>query len=155
MDLNPYKNRIKIYWKKVHPLAQVPKMATGGAACFDLTAALDGEMTINPGEVIAIPTGLSCEVPEGFELQVRARSGLALKSGLMLVNGIGTIDSDYRGEIKVIAYILGKNSLTIKAGDRIAQALVSAVAPVDHYEVEQLSVTDRGEGGFGSTGVRT
>jgi dUTP pyrophosphatase len=154
MAFNPYKEPIQVLWKKLHPSAEIPKAATGGAACFDLTAALDKEMVIQPGEIVTIPTGLSCEIPEGFELQVRARSGLAFKSGLMLVNGMGTIDSDYRGEIKIIACVLGKNPLHVKSGDRIAQGLVSAVPVVEHVETTELSQTDRGEGGFGSTGVR-
>ena len=149
--MNP---NVTLKWKKLSSQALIPKQASLGAACFDLTAVVEGgEKTIQPGEIFAIPTGLSVEIPLGFELQVRARSGLALKSGLALVNGIGTIDSDYRGEIKVISIVLGKNPLVVKTGDRIAQALVSAVIPVEHVEVAELSSTDRGTGGFGSTGV--
>ncbi len=146
-------NIVVLRWKKIHPAAQTPKLATGGAACFDLTAALDNELSLQPGQIVAIPTGLSVEVPQGYEMQVRARSGLALKHGFMLVNGIGTIDSDYRGELKVIATIIGKEPLIIKSGDRIAQALVAPVQAVVHVSVDVLSSTDRGVGGFGSTGV--
>lgn len=142
---------ITLKWKKVSPQAQIPKMQSQGAACFDLSASED--MVVEPGKVTLIPTGLSVEIPEGYELQVRARSGLAAKSGLALVNGIGTIDSDYRGEIKVIGIVLGSQPLTVKAGDRIAQALVSPVLRVQHVEVQDLSSTERGVGGFGSTGV--
>jgi dUTP pyrophosphatase len=150
---HPYTQPITVSWKRLHSSAQVPKVAAQGAACFDLTMAADTEMTIQPNEIVTIPTGLACEVPVGFELQIRARSGLALKSGLFLVNGIGTIDSDYRGEIKIIACVIAKTSLTIKPGDRIAQALISAVPTVVHLEKAELSSTDRGAGGFGSTGV--
>lgn len=147
---------ITIRWKKLNPLAQIPKAATAGAACFDLCAALPEDQSVfvvEPGRVAAIPTGLAVEVPPGFELQVRARSGLALKSGLTLVNGIGTVDSDYRGEIKVISTILSDKPLEIRTGDRIAQALVSPVLKVEHVETQDLSDTERGTGGFGSTGV--
>jgi dUTP pyrophosphatase len=148
------KSKINIHWKKLSERAQIPKSASLGAACFDLTAVIEGgETTINPGEIFAVPTGLAVEIPLGYELQVRARSGLALKKGLALVNGIGTVDSDYRGEIKVIAIVLGKEPLTIKTGDRIAQALVSPVLVVHHIEVSELGETERGAGGFGSTGI--
>ena len=144
---------VTLKWKRLHKSAEIPEVASRGAACFDLKAALDEDMTLNPGDIVAVPTGLAVEIPEGFELQVRARSGLALKSGFFLVNGIGTIDSDYRGELKVIASLVGKQSLVIKNGDRIAQALVSPVPQVHHEEVNELSTTARGAGGFGSTGV--
>jgi len=153
LDANPYKTPVKIFWKKLHPAAQIPKVASSGAACFDLCYAGDSDFILEVGQILTIPTGLACEIPQGFELQVRARSGLSLKAGLFLVNGIGTIDSDYRGEIKVIACILGKNPLVIKPGDRIAQALVSAVPQVVHFESAELSTTERGSGGFGSTGI--
>lgn len=144
---------VTLKWKKVHAAAELPKIATGGAAAFDIKAAFDGEITLRPGEITAIPTGLAVEIPMGFELQVRARSGLALKHGFTLVNGVGTIDSDYRGEVKIISTLLGKEPLTVRAGDRIAQGLIAAVIPVIHEEVKELSSTDRGAGGFGSTGV--
>lgn len=144
---------ILVKWKRVHVRAQVPQAASGGAACFDFCAALDQPMVVKPGEIVLIPTGLAVELPLGYELQVRARSGLAAKFGLMLVNGIGTIDSDYRGEIKVIAALVGKHELTIQPGDRIAQGLVAPVLQIQHCEVKDLGATERGEGGFGSTGV--
>ncbi len=140
-------------WKKLHPSAELPKVATSGAAAFDIKAAFDGELTLRHGEITAVPTGLAVEVPAGFELQIRARSGLALKQGFALVNGVGTIDSDYRGEIKIIATLLAKEPFTVKAGDRIAQGLVAPVLTVTHEETDTLSSTERGAGGFGSTGV--
>jgi len=146
-------NCVNLKWKKLRAKAELPAPASAGAACFDLTAALDAPMTVQPGEIVLVPTGLAVEIPQGFELQVRARSGLAMKYGFSLVNGIGTIDSDYRGEVKVIATLLGKSSLEIKTGDRIAQALVSRVIPVTHEEVSEHSSTERGTGGFGSTGM--
>ncbi len=144
---------VTLKWKKLNPKAQIPFKASSGAACFDLVATLDAPLTLKPGVVTAIPTGLAVEIPEGYELQVRARSGLAFKHGLTLVNGIGTIDADYRGEIKVITALLADKELVIHSGDRIAQALVAEVLPVLHMEVTELSDTERGAGGFGSTGL--
>ena len=144
----------QLKWKKLHAAARIPQFATPGAACFDFVAAMDSEMRLEPGQIVLIPTGLAVEIPQGFELQVRARSGLAAKAGLTLVNGIGTIDSDYRGEIKVIAMVLGIEALVVKSGDRIAQGLVSRLVPTTHIESTDLSSTERGEGGFGSTGRR-
>jgi len=146
---------VNLNWKKLHPKAELPKLATAGAACFDLRAAMDSPITMQPGEVFLIPTGLAVEIPLGYEMQLRARSGLAAKHGFMLVNGIGTIDADYRGEIKAISMILVKEPLTIQPGDRICQALIAPVVPVSHSEVKELSDTARGEGGMGSTGVNT
>jgi dUTP pyrophosphatase len=146
-------NAVKLLWKKLHANAQIPKVQSLGAACFDLCAALDAPMTIKKGQVAAIPTGLAVEIPLGYEMQVRARSGLAFKHGLTLANGIGTIDSDYRGEVKVLVSLLAAEELTVQNGDRIAQALVSPVLLVEHGESEELSSTERGAGGFGSTGV--
>jgi dUTP pyrophosphatase len=147
---------IELKWLKLHSQAKVPAPQSKGAACFDLCASFDGEsLTLKPGEITLIPTGLAVEIPEGFEMQVRARSGLAAKSGLALVNGIGTIDSDYRGELKIIAIVLGSSPLTIKPGDRVAQALIAPVLRVAHTVVETLTTTERAEKGFGSTGIST
>jgi len=145
---------VELKWKKLHPKAELPKIATAGAACFDLRAAMDAPMTLNPGDIVLVPTGLAVEIPLGFEMQLRARSGLAAKHGFALVNGIGTIDADYRGEIKAISIVLGREPLTIQPGDRICQALIAPVIPVVHVETTELSDTARGEGGMGSTGVR-
>lgn len=144
---------LEIKWKQLHPKATLPKFGTPYAACFDLSAALDEDITLRPGEIVALPTGWSCEFPHGYEMQIRARSGLAAKFGFTLVNGVGTIDSDYRGELRVLATLLGRESLTIKSGDRIAQALLAPVTPVVHCQVENLGDTERGSKGFGSTGV--
>lgn len=144
---------VVLKWKKLSAEAKIPVKASAGAACFDLHACLSVPMTLKPGTISAVPTALAVEIPEGYELQVRARSGLALKHGLTLVNGIGTIDSDYRGEIKVIVTLLGEKELSIQNGDRIAQALVAEVIPVTHVEATELADTERGAGGFGSTGV--
>ena len=142
-------------WKKLNLAARIPAQQSAGAACFDLTATLSEPMTIKKGQVAAVPTGLSVEIPEGYEMQVRARSGLAFKHGLTLVNGIGTIDSDYRGELKVLVTLLQDTELVVKDGDRIAQALIAPVLKVSHVEVSELGSTERGAGGFGSTGVST
>jgi len=142
-----------VKWKKLHPNAQIPTYGSVGAAAFDLSAAFDCELTMHPGAILAIPTGLAVELPMGYELQVRARSGLALKVGFSLVNGVGTIDSDYRGEICVIATLLGSQPWVVRSGDRIAQGLVFPVLKVQHCESEELSSTLRDTKGFGSTGV--
>lgn len=145
---------LTLEWKKLSPNAQIPKLQTAGAACFDLVACMDAPLEIKSGEVHLIPTGLAVAIPSGYEMQVRARSGLAAKHGFCLVNGIGTIDSDYRGEIKIIASLLKSNTvLTIQPGDRIAQACLAPTFQVEHKEVSELDSTERGAGGFGSTGV--
>ena len=131
--------KLQIQWKKLSPKALIPAIQTEGAACFDLVACLDAPLEIKTGEVHLIPTGLAVSIPAGYEMQVRARSGLAAKHGFCLVNGIGTIDSDYRGEIQ--------------PGDRIAQACLAPTFAVQHQEVSELDSTVRGAGGFGSTGV--
>lgn len=137
---------------KLHPDATVPVYQTTHAAAADLTAALDSPMTLQPGERGLIPTGLAIAVEPGYELQVRARSGLALKQGLALVNGIGTIDADYRGEVGVIAINLGTEPIVIESGMRVAQAVVAPSPQVSWQVVDELDATDRGAGGFGSTG---
>ena len=120
---------------------------------MDIRAYLDEPMTIEPGERALVPTGLFMEIPTGNEVQIRARSGLAIKKGIGLVNGIGTIDSDYRGEVKVALINWGKEAFVIDNGDRIAQMVVAAYVKADVELVEELSETDRGVGGFGHTGV--
>jgi dUTP pyrophosphatase len=130
----------------------LPIHETKGSAGMDLRACLDTPITLMPGERGLIPTGLSIELPQGFEAQVRARSGLAIKHGVGLVNGVGTIDSDYRGEIKIALINLGQDSFVINNGDRIAQMVVSRYETVEWERVDQLDETERGEGGFGHTG---
>ena len=131
----------------------LPAYATDGAAGADLCAAVDSEMVLEPGERAAVPTGLVVEIPGGFEGQVRPRSGLAIKAGLTIVNPPGTIDSDYRGELKVLMVNLGREQVAISRGDRIAQLLIAPVTRASFVVTDNLSDSDRGEGGFGSTGV--
>ena len=131
----------------------LPTYATDGAAGADLCAALDPELILEPGERTAVPTGLVIEIPQGFEGQVRPRSGLAIRYGLTVVNAPGTIDSDYRGEVKVLMVNLGGESVTISRGDRIAQLVIAPVTRFAFSEADDLSSSERGDGGFGSTGV--
>ena len=130
----------------------LPAYATAGSAGLDLLAACDSEVTIPPGERRLIPTGLAMEVPPGYEAQIRARSGLALKCGLGIPNAPGTIDSDYRGEVCVILINWSKESQTIQRGDRIAQMVVAAVTHVELIEATALTETTRAAGGFGHSG---
>ena len=132
---------------------QLPAYATDGAAGADLCAAVDEELTIRPGERAAVPTGLVLEIPDGHEGQVRPRSGLAIRAGLTIVNAPGTIDSDYRGELKVLMINLGSDPVSINRVERIAQLLIAPVTRASFVESEALSVSERGDGGFGSTGV--
>ena len=125
--------------------------ATAGAAGWDLTSA--EEVTIAPGAVHAIATGIAIAIPEGFEGQVRPRSGLALKHAVTVLNAPGTIDADYRGEVKVILINHGGEPFRVRRGDRIAQLIIAAVQPVRFERVDVLEETARGQGGFGSTGV--
>ncbi|WP_206513775.1 dUTP diphosphatase [Pseudoflavitalea rhizosphaerae] len=131
---------------------QLPEYGTPGAAGLDLRANLEAPVTLQPMERILIPTGLFIELPEGYEAQVRPRSGLAIKQGLTCLNTPGTIDSDYRGEIKVILINLSKEPQTIQHADRIAQMVVAAYTKVQWDSVENISATQRADGGFGHTG---
>ena len=131
-----------------------PAYASPGAAGADLRAAVAEPLVVAPGARLVVPTGLVLEIPEGFEGQVRARSGLALKRGLALANGVGTIDSDYRGEVGVLVVNLGSEPVTLARGDRIAQLVIAPVARAVFEEASGLGETARGEGGFGSTGAR-
>jgi len=130
----------------------LPEYASGGAAGVDLRAAVNEEVWMASGKTKAIPTGLQIALPEGFEAQVRPRSGLALKHSIGVLNSPGTIDSDYRGEIKVIITNFGPEPFVIKRGDRIAQMVVTRYERIEWSPVENLSETVRGEGGFGHTG---
>lgn len=130
----------------------LPEYATAGAAGADVCSAEAGPMVIAPGERIAVATGLVVSIPRGFEIQVRPRSGLALHSGLTVVNAPGTIDSDYRGEVKVLLVNLGSEAVTIHRGDRVAQLVVAPVIRAEFREAADLDDSDRGAGGFGSTG---
>jgi len=131
----------------------LPAYATKGSAGFDLSACITTQETINPGEIKLICTGLSFEIPEGYELQIRPRSGLAAKNGISIVNTPGTIDSDYRGEVKIIMVNHSKTPFVIKRGERIAQAVLNAAPQAQLIEAEELTDTARGDGGFGHTGV--
>ncbi len=131
----------------------LPTYATAGAAGADLCAAVEGELVIPPGGRVAVPTGLRVAVPAGFELQVRPRSGLALSWGVTVANAPGTVDSDYRGEVKVVLVNLGEKPYTVRRGDRIAQLVLAPVCRAQFQSVPALPPTPRGEGGFGSTGV--
>lgn len=131
----------------------LPAYATSGAAGMDVVAAEDLELA--PGGRHAVATGFALAIPEGFEIQVRPRSGLALKNGISLPNTPGTIDSDYRGELKIIMINLGAETFSIRRGDRIAQLVVAPVQIATFTEVAELDDTARGTGGFGSTGVRS
>lgn len=131
----------------------LPDYETEGAAGMDIRAYLDEPVDIMPGKRALIPTGLFLEIPSGYEIQIRARSGLAVKYGIGLTNGIGTIDSDYRGEIKVSLINWGDEKFTVNNGDRIAQMVVCRYEKAEIQEASQLSETDRGTGGFGHTGI--
>ena len=132
----------------------LPQYMSDGAAGMDIFAAVDGDLTVQPQEFVLVPSGLAVAIPEGFEGQIRARSGLAVAHGVAVINAPGTIDSDYRGEIKVALINLGKKPFTIRRGDRIAQMIINRVYRV-HWDLkEQLDATERNEGGFGHTGRR-
>ena len=133
---------------------QLPSYATKQSAGMDLTAAIEEGVEIGPGERALIPTGLAIALPEGFEAQVRPRSGLAIKHGVTVLNSPGTIDADYRGEIKVILINHGAEPFTIERGMRIAQMVVERFETVEWDVVKDLDKTERGDGGFGSTGQK-
>lgn len=129
-----------------------PTYASRGAAGADLRAAVDAPVVVSPGERALVPTGLTLEIPPGFEGQVRARSGLALKKGVALANGVGTIDADYRGEVGVIVVNLGNEPVTIERGERIAQLVIARVERATFLAAGEVAPSERGNGGFGSTG---
>jgi dUTP pyrophosphatase len=135
------------------PKARIPSYESAGAAGADLCACIETDMVIEQGKVALVPTGLYIEVPYGYEAQVRPRSGLALKHGITLLNTPGTIDSDYRGEVKVIMANLGSEPFTVTHGMRIAQMIFAKVYKGEFTIAESLSSTERGGGGFGHTGV--
>jgi dUTP pyrophosphatase len=137
---------------KLRPDAIVPRYMSALAAGLDLAAAIDAPITIAPGQRHAIDTGLAFAIPAGYEGQVRPRSGLALKHGVTLVNSPGTIDADYRGTVKVIAINHGHEPFVVNPGERIAQLVIAPVTQAELVEVTELSATERGAGGFGSTG---
>jgi dUTP pyrophosphatase len=139
---------------RVNSEAKLPEYATPQSAGLDLRACMDAAMVLGPGEIAVIPTGISIALPPGYEAQVRSRSGLAAKYGVAVLNSPGTIDADYRGEIKVILVNHHKtNGFSVFPGDRIAQLVVAPVTTVVPIEVRELDSTERGQGGLGSTGI--
>ncbi|MFA6209984.1 MAG: dUTP diphosphatase [Candidatus Obscuribacterales bacterium] len=145
--------KVTLKVKRLPHCKAMPKYATSGSAGLDLTNALAEAVTLQPGERCRIPIGIIVEIPPGYEGQVRPRSGLADKAGISLTNCVGTIDSDYRGEVQVLVVNHGQKPYTFEPGERIAQLLVTPVPEVEVVEVEELSDSaERGAGGFGSTG---
>ena len=143
--------KVRIINKSKHPL---PAYATGASAGMDLRANLDSAVVLKSLERALVPTGLFLELPIGFEVQVRPRSGLAAKNGITVLNSPGTIDADYRGEVKVILVNLSKDDFTINNGERIAQMIIAKHEQAELMEVEELMESERGAGGFGSTGKK-
>ena len=143
---------VKILIKKIQKNISLPEYKTGGSSGMDLLASIDKAITLAPGEKQLIPTGIAVAIPKDFEIQIRPRSGLAAKNGISVLNTPGTIDSDYRGEIKVILINLGKESFIINNNDRIAQMVLCPIIKGVLEEVVELPATVRGSGGFGSTG---
>ena len=143
---------VKILVKKFDKNIKLPAYKTSGSSGMDLMAYIKNKITINPGKIALVPTGIAVAIPENYEIQIRPRSGLAAKKGISVLNTPGTVDSDYRGEIKIILINLSKKSFIVKSGDRIAQMIVCPVAKGKLQEVKSLPRTVRGKGGFGSTG---
>lgn len=143
--------QVQIVNKSHHPL---PQYATAGSAGFDLRANLDAPITLQPMERVLVPTGLYVAIPEGYEAQVRPRSGLAIKHGITVLNAPGTVDADYRGEWCVILINLSSEPFVIADGERIAQAVICKHETAQWTEVTSLDTTERGAGGFGHTGVQ-
>ena len=138
---------------RVKAEGEVPEYKSAGAAGMDLKARLETSIILKPGGRALVPTGVKLELPEGYEAQVRARSGLAAEYGIGLVNGIGTIDSDYRGEIKICLINLGERDFLVSDGDRVAQLVIARYVRAELEVCETLSDSERGTGGFGSTGA--
>ena len=143
----------KILIKKLQEEAIIPKYETKGSSGLDLSASLKFKITIKPGEKCLVPTGLAVSIPKDHELQIRPRSGLAAKNSITVLNTPGTIDSDYRGEIKIILINLGKKSFEITNGLRVAQMVLCPISKAELLEVDNLDKTSRDSGGFGSTGI--
>jgi dUTP pyrophosphatase len=143
--------KVKIINKSGH---QVPAYETAHSAGMDLRASLETPVTIGPLERVIVPTGLFIELPEGHEAQIRPRSGLAAKKGITVLNSPGTVDADYRGEIKVILINLSKEEFIIENGERVAQMVIARHERIEWQSAEELAETNRGSGGFGSTGIK-
>lgn len=147
---------IGLKWLNGEPNREIsiPGYETSGASGMDVCAAVKQDVTLYPGDIKMVATGFALDIPEGFEIQVRPRSGLAIKHGITIVNAPGTIDSDYRGEVKIGLINVGRNAFTIKRGDRIAQLVAAPVVKAEIRIKEELSRSDRDAGGFGHTGIR-
>lgn len=149
-------NQVEVYVARTEENKDLPlpKYMSKGAAGMDLYAAVTEDTVLKKGEILLVPTGLSIALPEGYEAQIRPRSGLALKKGISMVNTPGTIDADYRGEIGVIMINFGKEDFVIKRGERIAQMVINKIEQINWVEVKELDDTNRGAGGFGHTGTK-
>ncbi len=147
--------KVQVEITKMDPGSTViyPKAMSNGAAGMDVFAMCEQDIVIHQGETALIPTGFAIAIPEGYEAQIRPRSGLALKHGLLIPNSPGTIDCDYRGEVKIIMANISKTPFTIRNGDRIAQMVLCPVVRIEWEEKDALSGTERGDGGFGHTGI--
>ena len=143
---------VKIFIKKLKPSVQMPSYKTNGASGMDLMAFIDEPIELKPGKSCLVPTGLSVAFSKEYEIQIRPRSGLAAKNNITVLNTPGTIDSDYRGEIKIILFNHGKENFIINNNDRIAQMVLMPILKIEFKEVDELPETLRGSGGFGSTG---
>ena len=143
---------VKVLVKKLDPKVQLPSYKTDGSSGMDLLAFINKPLIIKPGTSELIPTGISIAIPNNFEIQIRPRSGLAAKSNISVLNTPGTIDSDYRGELKIILFNHGKKEFIVNNNDRVAQIVLVPVSKVDFNEVDELPSSLRGKGGFGSTG---
>ena len=143
---------VKIFIKKLNPSVQMPSYKTNGASGMDLMAFIDKPIKLKPGKSCLVPTGLSVAFSKEYEIQIRPRSGLAAKNNITVLNTPGTIDSDYRGEIKIILFNHGKENFIINNNDRIAQMVLTPIVKMEIEEINELPETIRGEGGFGSTG---
>lgn len=150
--MTPLKIRINRISEKTNDVP-LPTYATNGSAGMDIYAAVEHDLIVQEGITLLVPTGFSVEIPVGYEAQIRPRSGLALKHNIGLMNSPGTIDSDYRGEVKIVFTNYGRNNFTVKRGDRIAQMVIAKYERVEWIEADQLSETVRGSGGFGHTGI--
>ena len=144
----------EILIKRLSKYINLPRYETEGSSGMDLSANINSNIEIEPGDSTIIPTGISVSIPKNFEIQIRPRSGLAAKNQISVLNTPGTIDADYRGEIKVILINLGKKKFVVENGSRIAQMVLCPIAKAKIREVENLEKTDRGSGGFGSTGTK-
>ena len=143
---------VKVLIKKLNSSIKIPSYKTNGSSGMDLMANIEEPIKISPGNTSLIPTGIFIAIPKNFEIQIRPRSGLAAKNNISVLNTPGTIDSDYRGELKIILINLGKKDFIIKKNDRVAQMILAPIVKAEFEEVSELPETVRGEGGFGSTG---